>query len=581
MKRRECRRSIDKQANQANMKRTIIGALAISSLIFLAAAEEIHDAAQKNDLRRVREMLATNPGLANQKDSGFGRTPLHWAARGVHLDMLKLLLDKGADPNLRDNSKITPLHSVSARGHREAAELLLGSGADVNAVDEFGKTPLAYAITGGHKQLADFLVSKGGTVPIKGEAGRRLFHDSASQRDKALVEWMIIRGVDVSTQNGNGGNLLHSLSEGGLAQWMGRLIEKGWDVNAKDRYGFTPLHYAAKNGHQDVAEFLLQNKADINAVNLAGERPIHLARRAGKKDLAEMLIGRGADPGPPDFPILKGEYIGQNKPGDKPELFAPGIISSVDWEHSSPAFSPDGREVFWTSISGGMKIFGMKLKKKRWTTPEPNPFTGHDDCYPRYSADGKRLYYVSYRPLKEGERNVGWGINLWFVERTGEGWSEPRPVGPPFDNGNIFGFSLTEDGTIYFTDGGAGFDIYRSKRVAGRYAKPEKLGPAVNSEAAEDEPFIAPDESYLIFKSMRPGGFGGADLYISFLTEDGSWTEALNLGSNINTPSAERFPTVTRDGEYFFFGSDRNGNRGDIYWVASAFIEEIKRRVDL
>jgi ankyrin repeat protein len=567
----------DRSNNPSPMKKIVSGTLGgLLFFVFFASADDIHNAAQQGDLQRVRELLEANPELVNRKDSSFGRTPLHWAARGVHLDVLSFLLEKGADPNAVDNSKITALHSVSSRGHKEAVEWLLTNGAHVNAVDEFWKTPLAYAISGNHEELIGLLVAKGGTLPLQGEAGRRLLHDSASQGNRALVEWMVAKGADLSSENGNGGTLLHSCSEGGLTEFVGRLLNKGLAVNAQDRYGFFPLHYAARNGHEDVAEVLLQNKADIDAANLAGDRPVHLARQAGKKDLAEMLIARGADPGPPRFPLLQGEYLGQKKPGAKPELFALGIVSTVDHEHSSPVFSPDGREVFWTSISDGMKIFRMRREDGRWSAPELAPFSGFDDCYPRFSPDGQRLYFVSWRAVKEGEKNAGLGINLWCVERTESGWSEPRPLGPPFDTGHIFGFSMTEEGTIYYTDAESGFDIYRSRLVDGRYTEPEKLDEAVNSDDMEDEPFIASDESYLIFKSMRPGGFGGADLYISFRKKDGSWTGAKNLGAKVNTEHAERFPSVTRDGKYFFFGSDRDGNRGDIYWVEARAIVAIK-----
>ncbi|MDH4270439.1 MAG: ankyrin repeat domain-containing protein [Candidatus Aminicenantes bacterium] len=539
---------------------------------------DIHDAAQKGDLPSVRQLLEGNQELANQRDSVFGRTPLHWAARGVHLEVLRLLLGKGADPRAKDNSKITALHSVSFRGHQEATRLLLAKGAAVNAVDEFGKTPLAYAITGNHQGLVRFLVSKGGTVPLQGDGGRRLLHDAASQGDKALVAWMMEKGIDLSTQNGHGGTLLHSCCEGGLADALPRLIAQGLAVNQPDRYGYTALHYAARNGHKDAAEVLLQNNADINAMSLAGEGPVHLARRTGYRDLAKMLAARGNEPVPPRFPDLKGEYLGQERPWEKPMIFALGLVSSVDYEHSAPAFSPDGREVFWTSISDRMNIFRMRLENGRWTAPQRAAFSDFEDCYPHFSSDGRRLYYVTYRALKEGEKNAGIGINLWFVERTGNGWSEPRSVGSPFNTGNTFGFSLTEDGTVYYTDASAGLDIYRSRLVSGRYAEPEKLGEAVNSEDMEDEPFIAPDESYLIFKSMRPGGRGGADLYISFRKKDGSWTQARNLGPDINTEHGERFPAVSRDGRYFFFGSDRNGNRGDIYWMKADFIETLRPR---
>jgi ankyrin repeat protein len=551
--------------------------LALCFVLSAVPAQEIHDAAQRGEVRRVRELLEKRPESIKEKDSGWGRTALHWAARGVHFEVLKLLVDKGADVKARDNSDISALHSVAARGHREATELLMSNGADVNAVDAFGHTPLSYAITGSHKVLADFLISKGAKVPVQGEAGRRLLHASASQGNKALVDWMADKGADLKTENGNGGTILHSTCEGGLTDFAEKLIEMRFAINATDRYGLSPLHYAAANGHEAVAEILLKHEADIEARTLAGERPIHLALASGQKDMADFLSARGAKPNPPQFPSLKGEYLGQKKPGERPELFVLGIVSSKDWEHASPDFSPDGTDVYWTSISGRMRILWMKLKDGKWSAPAPASFTGFDDCYPSFSGDGKRLYYVSYRQLNADRKNPGFGINLWFVERAKNGWSEPQPVGPPFDTGNIFGFSMTREGTVYYAEGGgSSFDIFCSKFAGGTYSKPVRLGEAVNSSYMEDEPFIAPDESYLIFKSMRPGGLGGADLYISFHRGDGSWTEAKNLGPLINTEYAERFPSVTRDGKYFFFGSDRNGNPGDIYWVSAGFIENLR-----
>ena len=544
-----------------------------------AAAEEIHDVAKKGDVTKVQETLERDPELVNARDSGFRRTPLHWAARGVHPEVIKLLVEKGADVKATDGNGVTALHSVIARGHKEAAKFLVSRGADVNAVDGTDNTPLSYAITGGHVEIAGWLEDRGAAVPLRGEVGRRLLHSSASQGNKALVDWMFAQGIDFSSPNSNGGTLLHSASEGGLAEFIERLTLKGLWVNQKDRYGFSPLHYAAKNGHRGVVEALLRNKAEINAPTLTGETPVHLALLSGERDLAEFLIVQGASPDPPEFPILKEEYLGMKKPGRTPEIFAPGIVSSIDWEHSAPDFSPDGQEVYWASISGQMRIVSMKIVEGKWTAPSPAAFTGFEDCYPRFSHNGDRLYFISYRPLEEGEKNPGFGVNLWFVERLDVGWSNPKPVGYPFDTGNIFGFSMTMDGTIYYTDGGgSSFDVFMSKFVDGRYNDPERLSDVINSEHPEDEPYIAPDESYLIFKSMKPGGYGGADLYISFQRQDGSWTKAKNMGPKINTKYAERFPSVSRDGRFIFFGSDRNGNRGDIYWMDAGIIEKLEKR---
>jgi Tol biopolymer transport system component len=127
--------------------------------------------------------------------------------------------------------------------------------------------------------------------------------------------------------------------------------------------------------------------------------------------------------------------------------------------------------------------------------------------------------------------------------------------------------SLTKDGTIYFAsnrDGGIGsFDIYRSRCVDGRYIKPENLGNAVNSKYLEHDPFIAPDESYILYTSVdRPGGFGTGDLYISWRNKDGTWNKAKNLGKTFNTSGYDFCPIVSPDSKYFFFT-----RRGDIYWV--------------
>ena len=96
----------------------------------------------------------------------------------------------------------------------------------------------------------------------------------------------------------------------------------------------------------------------------------------------------------------------------------------------------------------------------------------------------------------------------------------------------------------------------------------------INTEHDEYDLFIAPDESYLIFSSDRPGGFGNVDLYISYKKGDGTWTEPKNMGRNINSGGAV-FPSVTDDGRFLFFQSRRGGN-GDIYWVDAKIIEELK-----
>lgn len=277
-----------------------------------------------------------------------------------------------------------------------------------------------------------------------------------------------------------------------------------------------------------------------------------------------------------DFPVLRGSYLGQKPPGLTPEIFAPGIVSTAQGEFNA-AFSPDGKEFFYSvnEPSGRETMRFMTYDNNRWTPPRPAPFVSRqNDCDPIFSHDGNRLYFISTRPKKDKAGSRDWDI--WYVERTDTGWSEPINIGPPVNsNKDEYYVSLTMDGTIYFASNRAGglgsFDIYRSRLVDGQYDKPENLGASINTKYLEHDPFIAPDESYLLFTSVdRPGGFGTGDLYISTRKKYGTWTKCKNLGEAFNTNGYDFCPIVSPDGKYFFFT-----RKGDIYWVSIEAIEKL------
>ena len=100
---------------------------------------------------------------------------------------------------------------------------------------------------------------------------------------------------------------------------------------------------------------------------------------------------------------------------------------------------------------------------------------------------------------------------------------------------------------------------------------------AVNSDKNDWDAFIAPDESYIIFSSQnRPDTLGGQDLYISYRMNDGNWTAAKNMGNRVNSESGEICPSVSLDGEYFFFTSRRRHGRADIYWMTTDIIRDLR-----
>lgn len=285
------------------------------------------------------------------------------------------------------------------------------------------------------------------------------------------------------------------------------------------------------------------------------------------------------------FTVLKGDYLGQTPPGDVPIIFAPGIIS-VDStvEHGYPTFSPDGNLVFWQSNQRhkdkDTEIFLKTMCRidGQWTEPEISPYGG----MPAFSPDGKKLIFIS----ADSEKEKG----LYIVTKDGDNWSKPKPMNiitrfPELKY--LYGPSITTKGTLYFFAHAEGlgsrnnFGIYRSELINGIYAKPELLPPTIN--AAEGVinwmPFIAPDESYLLFSSDRNAG--GQSLFISFRRSDGSWTEAHGLGEVINSQRGERFPYVSPDGKYLFFTRWHGRDNEDIMWVSAKIINEINIRIKL
>lgn len=272
-----------------------------------------------------------------------------------------------------------------------------------------------------------------------------------------------------------------------------------------------------------------------------------------------------------DFPVLKGPYLGQKPPGETPQMFAPHIISLKQSVHSSPIFSPDGREVYWCVLGEGEQPICIKIMKQvngKWSPPAKAPFTsGVDDSNPFFSSDGNRLIYKSYRDNQNA---------LWIVKRQGDSWGEPSLLGRPFISPYLaWQASITIDGTIYFAMAKrrvGSHDIYKSRWDGKKYLEPDKVESKINSDIDEMQPFIALDESYLIFTRYFSRE-RTTRLFISYRQSDGSWTGAISMGDEINKVNAA-WPWVSPDGKYFFFVSSCNNTdyHYDVYWVDARII---------
>jgi cytohesin len=281
----------------------------------------IHKAATFGNIEAVKQHLANRTDV-NAKDlTGFA--PLVFAASCGHKEIVELLIDKGADVNVKNSGK-TPLDWAIEQSHTETAELLrkhggkrgselplatlfeavkqvdlqgvkdfLAKGADVNAKDDSGWTPLIHAANRGHNEVAALLIAKGADVNAQNEGGVTTLSFAVSEGHKEIAELLIAKGVDVNTKDDSGWTPLYYAAIGGHKEVVELLIAKDANVNAKCDGGMNPLHKAAAEGHKEIAELLIAKGADVNAKRYDGATPLDCATWFSQSEIADLLRKHG------------------------------------------------------------------------------------------------------------------------------------------------------------------------------------------------------------------------------------------------------------------------------------------------
>lgn len=553
--------------------------LLLVSLAFSAEAvlpEEILKAFYKNDLAAIQNAVKSDPSVVQMKNAD-GQTLLLLASSYGKFDIVKFLLESGADIEAKDKMGRTPLITAAReRGGIDVIKLLVEKGATVNAVDDSGDSALSLAAWRGFEDIVDYLLEKGANVPVNDNQGRWILGEAADKSLVKLFNTMTAKGADLGVKLEDNATLLHMACGGGSLQIIDTLLKSNIDINLKDDNGWTPMHYAAFKGKNEAIDLLLKKGADINALNMMGESPLNIASAWGAQETVDFLKAKGADVSPAKFPKLSGEYMGMTTPGDKPEPFGKGIIIGHFRPHSSIAFSPDGKEAFWAlSIPPRGKGYGSgalmhsKMIGDTWTYPVPIRFqkTGIDMDVPFFSNDSSKLYFLSMAAVsadgKSGKERI------WFSERQGDSWMEPKPFNEKVNSYPIhWQFSFDKQGNLYFAQWRK---MYFAQFSNGEYKEPVELSKFLGKDKLEgDTPFIDPDGSYLIYAASGPGK-PTLDLVIMFKKKDGTWTDPVEMGNGINTSGHDLCPIVTHDGKYLFYSS------GFRYkWLKTDFIEQLR-----
>jgi len=239
-------------------------------------------------------------------------------------------------------------------------------------------------------------------------------------------------------------------------------------------------------------------------------------------------------------------YFGLKPPGIIAEPFAPGIGWELGEMHDK-----DLEEFYFTpsvEVPLSPLVVSFRMENRVWKK------------YTFYATGGDTLY-----------------MRDKYIERTDSGWSEIKNLGAPFDSIPIMRLTASSQGTLVFdefTRDGNGVLRY-SRLVNGKREEPKPFGKEINTGKWTAHPFIAPDESYIIWDSENDGGYGDSDMYISFKQSDGTWGPAINFGDKINTDGEDGGGYVTPDGKYLSY-CPRCVPPYDRMWVDAQIIENLR-----
>lgn len=255
-------------------------------------------------------------------------------------------------------------------------------------------------------------------------------------------------------------------------------------------------------------------------------------------------------------------------PGNNPVIFAKDIVSQKFSKETTCSMAPNYTEFYFSRKSSeegssNPVIWVTRMINDSWSTPEKVSFASiHRDFNPFITLDNQ--YILFYRMEKYPDKDNRNGT--WYSRRTDDGWSEPQFLVDEYcvttSDFETFFYSVSDNGQ---PDNIKQFTL-DNNNVSDKILLPGK----VNSDSLDVHPVISPNGDFIIFDSLRPGGYTRGDMYVSFLLEDGTWSDAINLGEKINLGEHGQ-PSISPDGKYLFFASNE-----DIWWVSLDILDALK-----
>ena len=270
-------------------------------------------------------------------------------------------------------------------------------------------------------------------------------------------------------------------------------------------------------------------------------------------------------------------FMGFPAPGETGDIFAPGVVSLEGQREMGCAAHPNGREFYFCRAAPAgpdVAIWVVREADGTLTDPAMVPFSGvYRDFNPFVTPDGQHLIF--YRmSFEDAEAREG----SWIADRAGDSWGEPRYLVAEYcvttADMRTFYFNFVPGARHNREAPGEARELGMRTLEGGVFSEAECMPGAINSPAWDAHGCVSPDGGMMLFDSMRPGGYGRHDMYVSFRGPDGTWGEALNLGETINDGDRS-MPALSPDGRFLFFSAE-----GDIWWISAAVLAELRQQPD-